>query len=79
MEFHPKRRNFELVRAILKIFNVLRGSRGELSHKYLFAGVSISEKKLAHGTNPLPLPSLPPIRTVLIYQHSYDLMCFKAD
>ena len=54
MEFHTKQRNFELVRAILKILNALRGSRVELSHKYRFVGVSINEKKLAHGTNPLP-------------------------
>ena len=61
MEFHLKRRNFELVRAILKNFNTLRGSRVELSHKYMyrFVGVSINrfnEKKLAHHTNPLPPP-----------------------
>ena len=56
MEFHPKRRNFELVRAILKILIAWRGSRVELSHTYRFVGVSISEKKLAHGTNPLTPP-----------------------
>ena len=61
MEFHPKRRNFELVRAILNFFNVCSGSRVELSHKYRFVGVSISEKKLARATNPLP-----PLRIVLI-------------
>ena len=46
MEFHPKRRNFELVRAILKILIACSVSRVELSHKYQFVGVSNRGKRI---------------------------------
>ena len=68
MEFHPKRRNFELVRAILKILIACSVSRVELSHKYRFVGGSINEKKLAHGTNPLPPPQDSTNLTGFIYK-----------